>query len=199
MKEGHIKRMDNGDAIYDVNGNRFIKSSHDGNYYYFKTHAEITGDDEKLTKDELLKLDVEIWSYTYEQKQALIRDLSARQCYDTMMKRVGCKDVVYKKLHHVEPNGLYCLHIGYGEDKYASSPYEIEDWKPVLKSPDKLTGDERKEYEKYLIINGQGCFIEDYEVGDFVAWCYEHHIDINDLIRLGIAEELTEDNNPYKQ
>lgn len=203
MKEGHIKRIDNGDVIYDEYGNYFYKYSENQYRKYIYGAGDEEDDEERYTREELLELPDKIVSYDYEQVQRVLRDLSARQCYGVMLKRTDC-DCIYGRLYCVHPKDKKPT-IYIDRYDYVSAPYRVEDWKPVLKSPDKLTGDERADYLGFMyhfsannLPNYEGYFVDEYLVGDFVAWCYEHHVDINDLISLGLAEELTEDNNPYK-
>lgn len=71
-----------------------------------------------------------------------------------------------------------------------------------------MTKEERKEYEGFIIhrehVNAWGqewdidCFSFD-GCPRLVDWLNAHHFDYRGLIRKGLAIEVTEDNNPYKE
>ena len=69
--------------------------------------------------------------------------------------------------------------------------YRIDCIKPYLRSYSSLSDSEKEEYEELK---------EDLESGEvkpwkclkFLEWCYKHHLDINDLIPMGLALEALE-------
>ena len=70
---------------------------------------------------------------------------------------------------------------------------------PLLRPMSSMTEEERKEYE--LLANRCICtsagFIH-FEAQVLVDWLNTHHFDYRNLIERGLAIEVTEENNPYK-
>lgn len=200
MTEGHIKRLDKGEGIYAKNGDYYFK---DGNSYF--KHGYSDGEDcyDRLTRAELLEVTDDITSYTYFEKQMLLCDLSARQCYGVKLKRTYENGhTEYFVLHHVCPKRPFPIYIDRGE--YLPAQYEVEDVKPMLRRLTSMTEDEKKEIKMFFLIQSRDSnniwdsLLTISFAPDFVNWCYRNHFDINSLIDMGIAEEVTEENNPYK-
>ena len=69
--------------------------------------------------------------------------------------------------------------------------YRIDCIKPYLRSYSSLTDSEKEEYEelKEDLESGE---IKPWKCLKFLEWCYKHHLDINDLIPMGLALEALE-------
>lgn len=135
-----------------------------------------------------------------EDKQLLLADLCARLPYDAMVDYENhiyvlneidpaCKDIDYITVRIQDRERLMC-----------AKNVMIEDIKPYLRPMSSMTEEEEKEYancgniianspqNSYLIPN-PNC----------VDWLNAHHFDYRGLIEKGLAIEVTEKNNPYKE
>ena len=133
---------------------------------------------------------------TPKDKQLLFSDLSARLPY-----HVKCK--VWLKDGTTEEGPLDLQH-NYGDVlRDAFFYHEIKDIKPYLRPMSSMTEEEKKEYQSLCVIHG------DHDADDNVTyyyfdtiesfdWLNAHHFDYRGLIDRGLAIEVTEDNNPYK-
>lgn len=118
---------------------------------------------------------------TQEEKQLLLKDLSARLPYGVMIKSVGENKII----------GLWDL------KDVDNLPL------PYLRSMSSMTEEEKKEVKK-LSVCDDGAFHNDiYDVGismeeafNAISWFLERHFDINYLIQKGLALEAPE--NMYK-
>ena len=78
--------------------------------------------------------------------------------------------------------------------------------KPFLRPMSSMTDEEKKEFDKFSIINEfvwKGDSKNGYKnqaiiMSDAINWLLKKHFDIFDLIPKGLAIEVTEENNPYK-
>ena len=128
---------------------------------------------------------------TIEEKELLLKDLCARLPYGVI-------------IHLVEPNEdeeLYCLNIPQEglytrslEHNNVTTLSPIEDIKPYLRPMSSMTEEEREYYNNHLsgIITG-------IDAANFMIWIYSNHLDIFHFIEKGLAIEVTEKNNPYKE
>ena len=166
---------------------------------------------------------------TDKEKQLLLKDLSARLPYGVKCKvkyiinnettygrdvESECIDAI-KKISF-DACSVYTEWLGYETD--------IEDIKPYLRPMSSMTEEERKEFSKLLdrryceedweghisisyCIEIDNVYTDD---GDGIKyptpfsmtaidWLNEHHFDYRGLIEKGLAIEVTEDNNPYKE
>ena len=115
-------------------------------------------------------------------------------------------------LHQMNPNEL--TPFGKGVVFDFGKTYYIGDIKPYLRPMSSMTEEEKNELKEYLDAeevdcNGfgysEGGTLEDYIssipyslcVG-VVDWLNKHHFDYRGLIEKGLAIEITENNNPYK-
>lgn len=123
---------------------------------------------------------------TQQDKQLLLRDLCARLPYEVIMKT--CHPFLKEKLKY-----------------FMDVSRQIElGWLPYLRPMSSMTAEEREEYQKFLFpcpdYDGRvvvGVYHKDlYKLYD---WLNAHHFDYRGLIEKGLAIEVTEENNPYKQ
>ena len=119
---------------------------------------------------------------TQEEKDLLLKDLCARLPYDVKMKRY-----VYTTpsdaIESVELIGLDWL-----EELYA----EEAEFKPYLFPMSSMTEEQREEYcqlQQKVIYNSKGVVNKD--ITEYINWCYKNHLDINDLIPKGLANDAT--------
>lgn len=117
---------------------------------------------------------------TQKYRQLLLKDLCARLPYEVIVK---------------DRNGIHKLTVGNTEftDLFYSNKCNI---KPYLRPMSSMTRKERSTYIT-LLAHGPASYI--------VAWLDANHFDhrVNkegdSLIDLGLAIEVTKDNNPYKE
>ena len=124
---------------------------------------------------------------TQEKKQLLLQDLCTRLPYGVKVTWDGKHPLT------VTPH-IYCAIAS--EDNINNLP------KLLLRLMSSMTEEEKKEYHKTLFyseaydeankINGKITF-KTYDYLNFI------HIDFRGLIHKGLAIEVTEENNPYKQ
>ena len=123
---------------------------------------------------------------TQEDKDLLLKDLSARLPYGVIMTNIELCETHYP---------LTC------EDLH-DAMYE-EDWDdvPYLRPMSSMTEDEEKEYYELYYDAPQfknGWRDRRYLDGLHVDWLNAHHFDYRGLIEKGLAIAVTEENNPYK-
>ena len=122
---------------------------------------------------------------TQEDKNLLLKDLCARLPY-------GVRGVHRDRVHY-----LMNVDWGFGIPSIQVDGYDarfsIDTFKPYLRSFDSMTEEERKESGYHW---GNHKFDYDYE---FYDWLNAHHFDYRGLIEKGLAIEVTEENNPYKE
>ena len=131
---------------------------------------------------------------TPEEKKLLLKDLCCRLPYEVKIKFVPnekIKDVIY---------------VIDGEYSYIPSNYTIlteenikylfngywKEYKPYLFPLSSLTEEQKEEYvglQQRVIYNSKGLINSD--VMEYVNWCYKNHIDINNLIPMGLALDAT--------
>ena len=123
---------------------------------------------------------------TKEEKQLLLKDLCARLPYNVKVK-VECGDIPYA------PTILSKLDI---KRKVALFNFEvkIENCKPYLRPMSSMTEEEKEELVKEFW--GSHTAKDTFEES---SWYLSKHFDINELIPRGLAIEVTENNNPYKE
>lgn len=161
-----------------------------------------------------------------EDKQLLLQDLCARLPYKPIVKCkiINLKEEQYVKDNHpshivhpmYEGNGyLYSInilsqsigirpilkHLEYREqvyfEKICNDGYiNIEDVKPYLRPMSIMSFEEEKEYS--FLLNDGGWGVSESLMTDCIDWLNVHHFDYRGLIDKGLAIEVTEENNPYK-
>jgi len=76
--------------------------------------------------------------------------------------------------------------------------FPIEDVKPYLRSMDSMSDEEEIGYDAtFATVNANGRTETTMTAQSFI-WFLQNHFDFMGLIPLGLAIEVTEENNPYK-
>jgi len=132
---------------------------------------------------------------TQEEKQLLLKDLSARFPYGVIC-RLSAKDADVSITEKLNLGGLAYFISG------------TMDVKPYLRPLPSMTEEERKEYESFFSIGEYACggtlYGEEYEyIADgpddisqsicLFDWLDQHHFDYRGLIPMGLAIEAPED------
>ena len=130
------------------------------------------------------------------------------------MKQEDNKDLLLKYLSMALPYNIYLKHknypkaklklicvfndgrIGVEENCIQLIPTSIDECKPYLRSMSSMTEEERKEYAKLLFADLGGVYEDYYKALDYLNTI---HVDYRGLIEKGLAIEVTESNNPYKE
>lgn len=119
---------------------------------------------------------------TQEEKDLLLKDLSARLPYQPLCKKVDTED------DFCECDSL----LGYSLRDLVNNKIII---KPYLRPMSSQTSKEREELNnilQYQYCSDDSCMCE------ATDWLNTPHFDYRGLIKKGLAIEVTEDNNPYK-
>lgn len=134
---------------------------------------------------------------TQQDKELLLKDLCARLPYGVRVKRI----VYNPQIEGVELLGLFWLKEFFGGEVMLL---------PYLRPISSMT-----EGERYKAVDSVNCkfhelcmdgdidvvgreymFVED--MADYIDFLNAHHFDYHGLIEKGLAIEVTEENNPYK-
>ena len=113
--------------------------------------------------------------------ELLLKDLCARLPYGVIVKE--------QYGDYIQVN-LYNAHLEHLIDRISLGLDKL-----VLRPMSSMTDEEYKEYDK-LPYFGAGDLEQGIERLDFL---YSHHFDVRGLIEKGLAIEVTEENNPYKE
>ena len=123
---------------------------------------------------------------TQEHKEILLRDLCGRLPYgvkvlfENKVFSVDYISAIYEEIHLDIP------------DNYT---VDISDIKPYLFPMSSMTDGEKEEYcqlQQRVIYNSKGPVSED--VAKYINWCHKKHLDINNLIPIGLAIDATGQN-----
>ena len=130
---------------------------------------------------------------TQENKDLLLKDLSTRLPYGVKFstKYKNHKDIVYELIAINKHSGIV--------ETFGTIWFNIEDIKPYLRPLSSMTEEEDKEYTD--IDNRSYSCPKDYAhtpASDRIDWLNKHHFDYRGLIEKGLAVEVTETDNPYK-
>ena len=138
---------------------------------------------------------------TQEQKELLLKDLCARLPYEVKVKWRTARNPAYLEVINKEKVILY--------RKYTFTfnwECSIEDIKPYLRPLLSMTEREKEEFEHITggkIVEGgivqNGLCIKFATINVIEDWLNAHHFDFRGLIPMGLAIEVTEENNPYKE
>ena len=124
-----------------------------------------------------------------------------KELLNTFDKELLLKDLCARLLYGVKVNGVF---LNYNKDKdkilYEECVKELEYnhlrryWtlKPYLFPLSSMTDAEKEEYcqlQQRVIYNSKGLVNED--VTKYINWCYKKHLDINNLIPIGLAIDAT--------
>ena len=135
---------------------------------------------------------------TQEDKELLLKDLSARLSYGVMCQvddgAAGLNDGklieidISKELVRFDAD-INCYRVAY-----------IDDVKPYLRSMSSMTEEEKREYYK-MLVESQDCSFENSESATTMVndWLLSKGFDVRGLISKGLAIAVTEENNPYKE
>ena len=122
---------------------------------------------------------------TQEDKELIFKELCARLPYHVKCK-IWLKDGTTEE-------GLLDLQHNYGNVLQDAFYYnKIKDIKPYLFPLSSMTEEEKEEYcqlQQRVIYNSKGVINED--VTKYINWCYKKHLDINNLIPIGLAIDAT--------
>lgn len=132
---------------------------------------------------------------TQEEKQILLMDLCMRLPYGVICKRYGN---AYELVDVDIKRGLVYLLRG---EQYV--PYSItagDEIKPYLRPMSSMTEKERKEFDKFCVIdelawkggNLQGYINQAEIMRNGIKWLNANHFDYSGLIPMGLAEEAPE-------
>lgn len=120
------------------------------------------------------------------EKELLMNDLSCRIPYGVIVNVNGISNV---KLTSVSWYGEV------GVDDGSTYLYTISEVKPYLFPMSSMTDEDKEEYcqlQQRVIYNSKGPVNED--VTKYINWCYKKHLDINNLIPIGLAIDATGQN-----
>ena len=122
---------------------------------------------------------------TQEDKELIFKELCARLPYHVKCK-IWLKDGTTEE-------GLLDLQHNYDNVLQDAFYYnKIKDIKPYLFPLSSMTEEEKEEYcqlQQKVIYNSKGVINED--VTKYINWCYKKHLDINNLIPMGLAIDAT--------
>ena len=129
---------------------------------------------------------------TKEDKELLVRDLSARLPYGVIC---DVSDDIIHECYTLD--GLTKGGCEFGFVFYGFNSFDI---KPYLRSKDSMTEIERDEYHRLQHDVWHSDMTPTYyDSIKSIDWLLEHHFDYRGLIHKGLAIKVTDDNNPYKQ
>ena len=120
-----------------------------------------------------------------EHKELLLKDLCSRlpyrvklRCYSNSIMCVG-------------PYTLDTITLDRIFNKHTEYVPTIDEVKPYLFPMSSMTEEQKEEYRslQQKVNNSKGLINSD--VMEYVNWCYKNHIDINNLIPLGLAIDAT--------
>ena len=142
---------------------------------------------------------------TKEEKQLLLIDLCARLPYGVIVYHLDYNEpqtlnTIYYNSNAWQDGGAIQCNIDY----VGNLPHDMCLCKPYLRSMSSMTAEEKKQYHKLCDVDeeyGVGCNPEIVAVHDTLEsldYLNSIHIDYRGLIPQGLAIEVTEENNPYK-
>lgn len=115
---------------------------------------------------------------TQEHKELLLKDLCARLPYGLKYNYGGYDGCDYT-MNRIDCNAVDCA-------------FPIENVKLYLFPLSSMTEEEKEEYcqlQQRIIYNSKGVVNED--VTKYINYCYKKHLDINNLITMGLAIDAT--------
>lgn len=128
---------------------------------------------------------------TKEQKQLLLVDLCARLTYRVYIET---EDGMQGELISVVPS-LDDIQFKPFDCKMTYISTNIEKVKPYLRPMSSMTAEELYEYQKFIIEETD----ETAKFCNQMIFYNKYHFDYRGLIPMGLAIEVTEEDNPYKQ
>ena len=124
---------------------------------------------------------------TQEDKELLLKDLCARLPY-------GVKVQHQHEDYLDEIQTIERISRRYGEIETESVLGFVDDFKPYLRPMSSMTEEEKREYNLTKTLS-----IVDYPTLKSFDWLNKNMFDYRGLIEKGLAIEVTEENNPYKE
>lgn len=146
-------------------------------------------------------------------RELLIKEISSRLPYGIKVQVFGWDEekgevAIPLKVYSINTDG----YISFEYNHYGVETIYVEDCLLYLRPISSMTEEEREEYlalyEYEEIEYNQGCdFYGEYKIcsdnegmlSDVSDWLNAHHFDYRNLIEKGLAIEVTEENNPYKE
>ena len=128
---------------------------------------------------------------TQEEKNLFLRDLCARLPYGVIGHYY-----LNKSLEWGNPEKLIDIDLIKGRLLTEESDYCIEEFILYLRPMGSMTDEERRDFYDNLRPKYDGKPWE--SLGGDIDWLNAHHFDYRDLIRQGLAIEVTPENNPYE-
>lgn len=128
---------------------------------------------------------------TKEDKELLLRDLCARLPYGVKIRI----EYPFLKEEEWHPEVLYGLDLQRLCIANTSIRLEEIKFKPYLFPLSSMTDEQKVIYGDLcykVLYNSKGLINSD--VMEYVNWCYKNHIDINNLIPMGLANDATNKN-----
>lgn len=122
---------------------------------------------------------------TQEQKDLLLKDLCARLPYGV---KLHCSSNVMICIGPYTLNTIVLDRIFNDNTEYVP----FDEFKPYLFPLSSMTEKQKEEYvdlQQRVIYNGKG--LVNLDVMKYIGWCCKHHIDINNLIPMGLAIDAT--------
>lgn len=121
-----------------------------------------------------------------EDKELLLKDLCARLPYGVVVETqlVGMPRAKYPVLKVLQ-SYMLCAFMQTIENVIR---------KPYLRPMSSMTEEEKKEYKHLVAFSGSPT-----GSAKFVDWLNAHHFDYRGLIPMGLAIEVTKENNPYEE
>lgn len=122
---------------------------------------------------------------TQEQKDLLLKDLCARLPYGVKVK-LGDNPNIFELEYRIK------FAVMYGDSDKLEDILDITNIKPYLFPLSSMTEEQKEEYvslQQRVIYNSRG--LVNLDVMAYTDWCYKHHIDINGLIPMGLANDAT--------
>lgn len=124
---------------------------------------------------------------TQEEKNLLLKDLCGRLPYGVI-----CKDTNINITGTLSQIGLHYDMCVLDKDNGDSESCYILNCKPYLFPLESMTEEQKVIYGDLcyqVICNSKGLISSD--VMKYINWCYKNHIDINNLIPMGLANDAT--------
>ena len=125
---------------------------------------------------------------TQEHIELLLKDLCARLPYNVICQ------VEFKENGKYNSKVMLLSGIFTDEAYFTTKGGSIysNEYKPYLFPLSSMTEEEKEEYcqlQQRIIYNSKGVVNED--VTKYINWCYKKHLDINNLIPIGLAIDAT--------
>lgn len=142
---------------------------------------------------------------TKEEKELLLKDLSARLPYGVICK---VKYILNNETTYGEDIEKECTDIvkRINFDNYTvytewlGQECDVEDIKPYLRPLYSMTEEERIESLEFAWEDDYGRLASyDKNIPKYIDWLNAHHFDYHGLIEKGLAIKVTKENNPYNK